>query len=166
MHIQHLWQYTLNLLTYLQPLQTKRIITMPAAQTPAAHLFDVLIVGGGPAGLSAAIGLARQLYSAVVFDNGVYRNAGSKHMHNVATWDHVNPMEFRKKAREDIQARYNTIKFENTTVDTLYKTPKGIFEATDIRGNVWAGRKVILASGVKDIFPEIEGYGDAWIKGM
>ena len=63
--------------------------------TPILH--DVLIIGGGPAGLSAATGLARQLYTAVVFDSGVYRNARAKHMHNVPTWDHRDPADVSSK---------------------------------------------------------------------
>jgi thioredoxin reductase len=59
----------------------------------AALLRDVLIIGGGPAGLAVATGLARQLYTAVVFDSGVYRNARTQHMHNVPTWDHRNPAD-------------------------------------------------------------------------
>jgi gliotoxin/aspirochlorine biosynthesis thioredoxin reductase len=130
-----------------------------AVTTP---LFDVLIVGGGPGGLSVATGLARQLYTAVVFDSGVYRNARAQHMHNFATWDHRSPAEFRAKAREDLLARYDTIRFVNTRIDGVAKTTKGLFRATDSTGKVWEGRKLVLATGVRDIPPEIEGYEDCW----
>ncbi|TKX22614.1 FAD-binding domain-containing protein 28 [Elsinoe australis] len=79
---------------------------------------DVLIIGGGLAGLAVATGLARQLYTAVVFDSGVYRNARTNHIHNVPTWDHRSPVEFRAKAKSDIIARYETIKFEQVKVDS------------------------------------------------
>lgn len=140
--------------------------TMVAPLPPKMPLRDVLIVGAGPSGLAAATGLARQLHTAVVFDSGVYRNALTEHMHNVPTWDHRNPKEFRTKAREDLLARYNTIHFENTTVESIQRTNKGFFEAMDTRGQSWTGRKVILATGVRDIFPEIENYSDVWVKGV
>jgi thioredoxin reductase len=145
---------------------TRSPTAMAAPLSPSVPLRDVLIVGAGPSGLAAATGLARQLYTAVVFDSGVYRNARTEHMHNVPTWDHRNPKEFRAKAREDLLARYNTIHFENTTVESIHRTPKGCFEATDERGRTWSGRKLILATGVRDIFPEIENYSDVWANGV
>lgn len=72
------------------------------APAPASAVVDTLLIGGGPAGLSAALALARQLHSAVVFDSGVYRNALSKHMHTVATWDHKDPARVpRRHAQGD-----------------------------------------------------------------
>jgi thioredoxin reductase len=125
-------------------------------------LFDVLIIGGGPGGLSTATGLAHQLYTAVVFDSGVYRNARSQHMHNVATWDHRSPAEFRAKARDDLLARYETIHFADTKINSVAKMPSGTFQATDAAGKVWEGRKLVLATGVRDVPPDIKGYGDVW----
>lgn len=157
-------QQALSLFSNLTSVQS--LTAMVAAHPPSMPLRDVLIVGAGPSGLAAATGLARQLYTAVVFDSGVYRNARTEHMHNVPTWDHRNPKEFRAKARDDLLARYNTIHFENTTVESIHRTTKGSFEATDTRGHTWTGRKVILATGVRDIFPEIENYSDVWVKGV
>ena len=126
-------------------------------------LVDVLIIGAGPAGLAAATGLARQLYTAVVFDHKVYRNARATHMHNVAGWDHQPPSAFRAKAREDILARYQTIQFHDVVVSEVRKNQTtGYFEAVDATGLVWTGRKLVLATGVTDIYPDIEGYADCW----
>lgn len=133
------------------------------ATTP---LLDVLIIGGGPAGLSTATGLARQLYTAVVFDSGVYRNQRANHMHNVLTWDHQNPVDFRKKGRADILKRYTTINFQDTEVKSVAKTAQGQFELKDAQGKLWLARKLVIATGVRDVFPDIEGYGDCWARGM
>ena len=127
---------------------------------------DVLIIGGGPAGLTVALTLARQLHTAIVFDSGEYRNAGSNHMHTVLTWDHKDPSDFRTAAKENILSGYQTIQFRDTVLTKVQKTEKGLFEATDKAGQTWSGRKVVLCMGVTDIYPNIEGYDDCWVKGM
>lgn len=131
-----------------------------------SSLYDVLIIGGGPAGLSAATGLARQLYSTVIFDSGVYRNQLTHHMHNVLGWDHADPSEFRKKGREDLLKRYSTVQFQDTKVESVSKTPAGLFELKDAHGKSWTGKKVVIATGIRDIPPDIQGYSDCWARGM
>ncbi|CZT21179.1 related to thioredoxin reductase [Ramularia collo-cygni] len=127
---------------------------------------DVLIIGGGPGGLSVATGLARQLYTAVVFDSGVYSNARTNHMHNVLTWDHRSPVEFRAKARADLLARYETIQFQDVQIESIRRNDSGRFEAVDSKGMTWTGRKVVLAVGAKVIYPDIPGYDDVWGRGV
>ena len=138
-----------------------------------ASTVDMLIIGGGPAGLTAATGLVRQLHTAIVFDSGSYRNAASQHMHNLPTWDHQDPAEFRKSAKKDILARYSTVRFEDAEITSLKQLAKeegtkgdGLFEAEDAKGRKWTGKKVIIATGVADQYPKIEGYADCWGQAM
>ncbi|KAF4997256.1 hypothetical protein FGRMN_3991 [Fusarium graminum] len=130
-------------------------------------LYDVLIIGGGPAGLAAASALARQVYSALILDSGVYRNAPTKHMHNVLGFDHAEPAAFRAKAREDLEKRYDTIEYKSVTIATVCKTDAGIFEAVDDKGTVYQGKKLGLGTGVRDVFDDQpQGYGDCWGRGI
>lgn len=89
------------------------------AQATAPKLYDVLIVGGGPAGLAMAVGLARQVYSALVLDSGEYRNARAAHMHTVPGFDHASPASFRDKTRRDLLERYASVEFRSATVTRL-----------------------------------------------
>lgn len=133
----------------------------------ASKLYDVLIIGGGPAGLAIASGLARQVYSALIIDSGVYRNARANHMHNVPGFDHAPPSEYRAKLRDDLTRRYKTIDFQTAKIAEVRKLDSGIFEAVDDKGAVYQGKKLGLATGVRDMVElEAEGYDDCWGRGI
>ncbi|WJG34912.1 Alpha/Beta hydrolase protein [Fusarium oxysporum Fo47] len=133
----------------------------------SSKLYDVLIIGGGPGGLAMASALARQVYTALILDSGVYRNAPTKHMHNVLGFDHVEPSVFRQKARDDLEKRYESIEFKSTTIANVRKTDAGVFEAVDHDGNIYQGKKLGLGTGVKDLVEEQpKGYAECWGKGI
>ncbi|CAM1505138.1 Fc.00g107750.m01.CDS01 [Cosmosporella sp. VM-42] len=130
-------------------------------------LYDVLIIGGGPAGLAMATTLARQLYTALVLDSAVYRNARTKHMHNVLGFDHADPADFRAKARADLTKRYDSVEFQSVTITEVRKLESGVFEAVDEKGGVYRGRKLGLGTGVRDVMEDQpEGYDECWGRGI
>ncbi|KKY35166.1 putative thioredoxin reductase [Diaporthe ampelina] len=124
--------------------------------------YDVAIIGGGPAGLTAAATLARQLHTAVVFDSNKYRNAVSKEMHMVPSLEGKDPAEFRREAREGITSRYSTVEFQDVAVSKVQKKGDAHFVTTDAAGKTWRTRKVLLAIGSTDVFPRIEGFNALW----
>lgn len=130
-----------------------------------APTVDALIIGGGPAGLTVALTLARQVQTSIVFDDKNYRNKRTTHMHMVLTLDSESPEAFREKARQNIESQYDTVQFEDTTIVSVKKVNGG-FEAQNADGQKWEGRKLVLATGVTDIFPEIDGYEECWARGM
>lgn len=78
--------------------------------------YDVAIIGGGPAGLTAAATLARQLHTAVVFDSHKYRNAKASQMHMVPGHEGKDPADFRRESREGILSQYSTNEFQDAEV--------------------------------------------------
>lgn len=124
------------------------------------HDYEVLIIGAGPAGLSAALTLARISRTALVCDDSQPRNAPSSHINNFITHDGIHPAEWRKKARQDI-GKYKTIEFFQGSVLSVIKMADG-FSAQLTGGKTVQVKKVILAYGVKDQFPEAAGFKELW----
>src|SRR5918993_5675248 len=81
----------------------------------ASRRVEVVIVGGGPAGLSAALLLGRCRRDLVVFDDGNYRNATARHMHGFLTRDHIPPRELRQIAHGELE-RYPSVAVVPKTV--------------------------------------------------
>lgn len=129
-------------------------------------IYDALIIGGGPAGLTVALTLARQLHTSVVFDSQEYRNTRSRNVHMVLSWDHKDPADFRDAALENIQQGYDTVQIEKSKIAEVRKDPKELFSATDASGREWHGRKLVFACGIRDIYPAIQGYDECWAYGM
>ncbi|KAI9149062.1 Thioredoxin reductase tcpT [Paramyrothecium foliicola] len=132
-----------------------------------ANSADVLIIGGGAAGLTAAVTVARQQQSSIVFDAGTYRNDRAEYMHLIPGFDHVEPAFFRQSARKNLLANYGHIKFQDVAVSTVEKdASSGGFTLTDESGTTWTSKKLILADGVEDVPLPIEGYADCWGKAI
>lgn len=137
----------------------------------SSKIFDCLIIGGGPSGLSMAVTLARQAQTALILDSGVYRNAISRHMHGVPGFDHVDAADFRAKVRKDLAARYgDCIEYKAATVKKVRKLSDeegSGFEAVDEEGKTYRSVKLGLATGIRDVIEgEMEGYQECWGKGM
>lgn len=126
--------------------------------------FDVIIVGGSYAGLSAAMALGRSLRSVLVIDGGKPCNRFTPHAHNLITHDGENPMRISEKAKAQVSA-YSTVKFHQGLALSTTKTKSG-FEVTTDSFDKFSSRKVIFATGVNDILPQISGFEACWGKSI
>lgn len=118
-------------------------------------LYDCIIVGAGPAGLSGALMLGRCRRSVLVCDAGEPRNARSAGVHAYLTRDGIAPADFLSLAREDVR-RYPTVEFHRTAITHAERASHG-FNVLCAGGLQLSARKLLLATGVVDEIPEIEG---------
>jgi thioredoxin reductase len=123
-------------------------------------MLDVVIVGAGPAGLSAALVLGRCRRRVLVCDAGHPRNAASRALHGFLTRDGIEPAEFLRLGREQL-GPYETIELRHTKVTEAHRLASG-FEVTLTSGERVSSRKLLLATGVVDDVPAIEGLAELY----
>jgi len=116
---------------------------------------DVVVVGGGPAGLAAGLWLARYRKSVTVLDSGEYRNRWVEESHGYLGRDHANPMELLAAGRKDLLA-YPTATLEQWRALKAQPDGNGFQVITDAE-TLWA-RRLVIATGVIDAFPDIGGF--------
>ena len=123
----------------------------------ASAIVDVVIVGGGPAGLSAAVMLGRARRSVIVVDEGKPRNRRAPHMHGLLGSDGVSPLGLLERGRAD--ARKYGVTFVDGTV-TVIEGTEGDFT---VRGpQQIRARRVVVATGLVDALPDVRGVEDLW----
>lgn len=122
-------------------------------------VYDVVIVGGGPAGLSAALALGRARRRVLVCDAGPRRNERAHAVQNFVTRDGTPPTEFRRIAREQL-AQYETVEFLDESVRTI--TPQGATFDVEVGARHITARRVLLCTGLIDESLPIDGFDDLW----
>ena len=122
--------------------------------------FDVIIIGGSYSGLSAAMSLGRSLRQILIIDSGLPCNRQTPHSHNFITQDGEKPAVISAKAKLQVDL-YKTVHFYNGLALKAIKK-ENRFEVSTESGEVFNSRKILFASGVKDLFPEIKGFADCW----
>lgn len=127
-------------------------------------VVDCAIIGGGPAGLNAALVLGRAKRSVLVFDDNRPRNAVTQESHGFVTRDGVEPREFRTLAHQDI-SKYPSVAIRDVRITDMRRHESGFELATD-DGTVVQARTIILATGLRETLPAIPGLHDYYGKSL
>jgi thioredoxin reductase len=122
-------------------------------------LYDVVIVGAGPGGLSAALALGRSRKRVLLADSGPRRNAAATHIHNFVTRDGTPPTEFRAVGREQLAA-YPNVEVRDVRVAAI-TGQRGAFRVSLPEGVVEA-RRILLCVGMTDEMLPLEGFAELW----
>jgi len=122
--------------------------------------FEVIIIGGSYAGLSAATSLGRALRRVLVIDSGKPCNRQTPHSHNFLTRDGETPAAITQIALEQLRM-YNTVKLIADTVTDAVAKEDG-FRIQTLSGKKYIAKKVLFATGIKDILPDIPGFAECW----
>lgn len=124
--------------------------------------IDVAIIGGGPAGMNAALVLGRARKTVIVIDEERPRNRVTRETHGFLTRDGVSPSEFRRIAREQLNA-YPSVRFVSDIAVTI-EGSDGDFLMTTEQGATYRSKKVLFAMGKKDLPFDIEGLAEVYGK--
>ena len=122
--------------------------------------YDVIIIGGSYSGLAAAMALGRALKKVLIIDSAKPCNRQTPHSHNFITHDGQKPAEIAALAKEQVK-RYQTVEFFSGLATDAEKTKYG-FEIWTDSGEKFNASKLIFATGIKDIMPDIPGYAESW----
>ena len=122
--------------------------------------YEVIIVGGSYSGLAAAMALGRALRKVLVIDSDLPCNRQTPYSHNFITQDGKPPKEIATLAMQQVK-NYATVAFLNDLAIHGTKTENG-FEIQTKHGKTIAAKKLIFATGIKDLIPNLEGFSECW----
>jgi len=125
------------------------------AETRVASRLDVAIVGGGPAGLTASLWLARYLHSVVVVDSGDPRNWETRGINGFLGHPSIRPAQLRGLGRDE--ARECGVTFVDAVCERVACHDEDHFELTLADGKTLHARRLLLAIGLKDVWPDVPG---------
>lgn len=124
------------------------------------NTYDVIIIGGSYSGLSAAMSLGRSLRQVLVIDSGLPCNRQTPYSHNFITQDGERPEVISAKALIQVDF-YDTVHFYNGLAIDAIKIKEG-FEIKTESGKVFISKKLLFATGIKDLLPKIDGFRECW----
>lgn len=124
------------------------------------RLLDAIIIGGSYAGLAAAMSLGRSLRNVLIIDEGKPCNRQTPHSHNFLTHDGETPQEIARIAKDQVLA-YPSVSWMDGRATQAKKEGDG-FLVTTADGQTFQAKKIVLAAGIRDLFPAIPGFSSCW----
>jgi thioredoxin reductase len=128
------------------------------------EIYDCIIVGGGPAGLNAAIVLGRCRRKVLIFDTEQYRNRYSHGIHNYLTRDDILPHDFLQLCQKELE-KYSIQKIHKKVINAK-KNDDDVFVVKDENGTVYYSKKLLIATGLIDTLPDVESIRDFYGKSV
>ena len=125
-------------------------------------MYDVVVIGGGAAGLSAALVLGRARRRVVVIDGGAPRNAPAAHMHGYLSRDGLPPSELVAIGREEVE-RYGVVLVDSTVIGIENAGASG-FQVALREGRSASARRLLVATGLRDEIPDLRGLRERWAR--
>lgn len=122
-------------------------------------MYEAIIIGGGPAGLQAALTLGRMHRRTLLLDSGEYRNATVSHAHNLLGNDGTAPADLRGRGRDELSA-YPTVEIRDAAVSVVAAETDGV--RVEVAGETLRAEYVVLATGLADELPPIPGLAENW----
>ncbi len=122
--------------------------------------YEVIIIGGSYAGLSAAMALGRAVRRVLIIDSGKPCNRQTPHSHNFITHDGETPKAIADKAQEQV-LKYDTVKFYSGLATEGVKMENG-FAIKTAKGEIFNAKKLLFATGIFDEMPTIKGFAECW----
>lgn len=119
--------------------------------------YDVIIIGGGPAGLNAALNFGRGMKQTLVIDANNPRNRVTNESHSYLTQDGVKPTKFKRKAKADV-TKYKDVTYLEERVEKVEKIDKGFEVKTQFQ--TFNARQVLVATGLREQSPDIANFND------
>ncbi|MGF9979619.1 NAD(P)/FAD-dependent oxidoreductase [Viridibacillus arvi] len=115
-------------------------------------IFDCIIIGAGPAGLSASLTLGRARRNIAIFDNGTNRNRVTQESHGFITRDGIKPHEFKEIGLNELKNYPSVSYFQKTITEIIKDSSSERFIAKTEDGQEFVAEKVILAAGIQEVF--------------
>ncbi|HEY0047281.1 MAG TPA: NAD(P)/FAD-dependent oxidoreductase [Flavobacterium sp.] len=124
------------------------------------QIYDVIIIGGSVSGLSAGLTLGRSLRKVLIIDSDQPCNRQTPHSYNFITQDGKTPQEINKAAQHEVM-KYEGVTFLTDIAVDAKEDEEG-FAVTTKDNGIFHSKKIVLATGLNDVFPEIPGFAECW----
>jgi thioredoxin reductase len=150
----------------MSDLKEEHLLTFrqKSGREKGGSMFDVIIVGGGPAGLSAALNLGRSCRSVLLCDTAKPRNASAFAVHGLLSRDGIAPMQLLQIGREQLHS-YSNVELREIEVLDVLPLEDG-FRIVQADGVQEEAKVLLLATGVRDELPKIQGFAEFWGRGV